>query len=172
MLLGQVIDDFAKRWKLQRSYLWEFILPDIVGIDGTKVSEYCQDVKFGDYNIANLSEIRYGAFKSKYAGFFEVDEIVATFLKPSPDLVSTYLYRWRNLIVDSAGFFYPKSFYARNAYIYFYGTDGKQTAKFILNGVFPKNVPRYSLAYGVEDVVRYDVTFNVDRVHVGMIEQW
>jgi len=165
MILGSVVDDFRRSWELQRNYMWEAIFPTIGLYDGIAISKYCQDVKFGDYGIAELSQKRYGAYRAKYAGMMEIPNMTATFLKPSPDLVSAYFYYWKSLITTDRGYFNVKFAYARTAYIYIYNTAGKATERFKLMGVFPKTVPNYDLNYVGEDITRLPIEFNVDRIY-------
>ena len=165
MILGNVVDDFKRSWELQRNYMWEAIFPTIGIFDGVEVSKYCQNVSFGDYSIAELSQKRYGAYRAKYAGLMEIPNITATFLKPSPDLVSEYFYYWKSLISTDQGYFNVKFAYARTVYVYIYDSTGKATGRFKLMGVFPKTVPNYSLDYAVEDITRLTIDFNVDRIY-------
>lgn len=167
MILGTVIDDFVKSWRLQRNYLWEFVLPDIGEVPGVLVSKYCQDVRFGDYSIVEVSQMRYGAFRAGYVGFLEINPVRAVFLKPVPDIVSVYFNAWRRLIVSDAGFFQVKSNYAKTAYVYLYDVDGSLSNSYKLVGVFPKIFFSYDdLSYGASDVVRFSIEFNVDRIVV------
>lgn len=164
-LVGRNIDDFAKTWKLQRQYLWEFLLPDIAGINGMEISKFCQGVKFGEYNMGEVSRIRYGAFKKGYAGFFELDTVSAEFLKPVPDIVTEYFQSWKRLIIDDKGFYYPKQTYAKTCYVRMYDRDGAVSGNYRLTGMFPKTFPAHELSYTTEELVKFTIEFNVDMVY-------
>jgi hypothetical protein len=165
-LVATNIDVLAKRWKLQRRYLWEVILPDVDGLPGIDVSQYCQDVKFGEYKMEDVAKMRYGAFQKGYAGFFAIDTVSISFLCPIPDLVGEYLRSWKSLIIDERGFYYPKIQYAKVVYVRLYDRDGTISGSFRLAGVFPKTFPAYDLSYEGEDLVKFDIDFNVDRIYV------
>ena len=164
MLFGHRIEEFSKQWKLQRNYMWELILPNIAGIDGTEVCKYCQAVRFGDYEMTDVSEKRYGPYLAKYAGLLSIPNVTATFLKPIPDIVSAYFYEWKNLIVNYSGYFNCKSRYGRTAYITLYDVDGQETSKFKLVGVFPRTFPGYDLSYDNEEITRFEIELNVDKL--------
>jgi len=149
---------------LQRSYNFDVIMPSMFGIDGYAVGKFCQNIKFGQYDIAELSRMRFGAFKTSYAGLLDISSITATFLKPIPDIVSAYFKEWRLKIVDKSGFFGIKSEYARSIYVITSATDGLPSGVYRLTGVFPQRMPVHVLDYGTEDIVRLDVELNVDRV--------
>jgi len=169
MFLGQAVNLYSKVWRLQRNYNWDFILPDIGMVtSGFLISPYCQNIRFGDYSIDTVSEMRYGAFKTKYAGFFDIQSVVATFLKPVPDTVSSYFYAWRRLIISEDGLFNPKISYAKDAYVFMYDSSGAPTSILKLSGIFPKKFPAYSLSYEREEVTKFEIEFNVDRIMVVM----
>jgi hypothetical protein len=162
--MGVVIDDM-RNWKLQRNYLWELRLPEDIG-GGLEVSKYCQDIAFGDYNMEEVSTIRYGAFKAHFAGFLSVGTITATFLKPIPDIVTTYFYSWRSKIVDEQGFYYPKNSYARTIRVTMMGQDGSETCNFRFEKAFPTKFPAYELSYREGTLTMLKVEFSVDRVFI------
>lgn len=149
---------------LQRAYNFDIIMPSMFGIDGYAVGKFCQNIRFGQYDIAELSRMRLGAFKTSFAGLLDISSITATFLKPVPDIVSAYFNEWRLKIVDGSGFFGIKSDYARSIYIILSATNGLPSGVYRLTGVFPQKMPVHALDYGTEDVVRLDVELNVDRV--------
>lgn len=163
-ILGTDVREFAASWKLQRSFNWELILPDIYGFPGFEVSKYCQSVSFGQYDMAELDEVRYGAFKRKYAGQLTVDELVVTMLIPVPDIVGEYFQLWRELVIDRVGFYLPKIAYAKDARLVMYDRDGNTSSQYRFSGVFPKTLPKFQLDYGTEEIAKVEVTLNVDRV--------
>jgi len=165
-LVATNIDILAKRWKLQRQYLWEVMLPDVDGVPGLDVSQYCQEVRFGEYKMDDIAKMRYGAFQKGYAGFFAIDTVTVVFLVPIPDLVGEYLRSWKGLIIDERGFYYPKIKYAKVAYVRLYDRDGTISRSFRLAGLFPKTFPAYDLAYEREELVKFEIEFNVDRIYV------
>jgi len=170
MKLGVDVFQISKNWKLQRSYNWEIFLPDLGGITGVEVAKFCQDANFGDYNIVEVAIMRIGPYQAKYASFFTVEDIQLTFLKPVPDIVSSYFYAWRNLVVDERGYYYPKLNYSKQMYAFFYDTKGNEVGRFKFEDVFPKNLPSYRLSYGESKVVTMEVSLSVDRVYVEKIE--
>jgi len=165
MLFGYRVEEFIKTWKLQRNYMWEIVLPEnIAGVDGMEVSKYCQSIRFGDYEMSDVSTKRYGPYLAKYAGLLTIPNMTATFLKPIPDIVSAYFYEWKNLIVNYSGYFNCKGWYSRTVYINLYDTDGRASGKFKLEGVFPRTFPGYDLSYESEDITKFEIEFNVDKL--------
>ena len=164
MKLGYSVDLLGKSWKLQRSYLFELLLPDLKGISGLDIGVYCQDVKFGDYGMTDMVAVMYGSKRKGYAGFFQIPPMTATFIKPIPDLVSEYFYQWKGLITDDSGAYYPKTNYALNAYVKLYDRDGSESGTYKLLGVFPKTLPSHNLSYVEESVVKFEIEFNVDDI--------
>ena len=163
MPIGIVNADITKEWKLQRNYLWEVRLPFE---DGTpEVSQFCQNISFGDYNMANPSTIRYGAFQAHYAGYLTVEQITMTFLRPIPDVVTPYLHQWRAKVVDDAGFFHPKQDYANDIHLYLYDNDGSETGHVTFKKCFPTKFPGYDLSYNSNELVKLNVEFQVDRIY-------
>ena len=165
-LLGMILPDGTRKWRLQRDFNWELLLPDMGGIDGTEVSQYCQAVTFSDYGMQQVSKIRYGPYRRSYAGFYEIDDLSLTFVKPVPDYVSNYLYTWKSMITDERGFYYPKLNYAKNTYISLFDRDGSSAGSFTFKGVFPKTAIRHKLAYANEGIVKLSIDFNVDTLDV------
>jgi len=163
MIIGQVTREFREQ-KFQRSYMWEFLLPDLGGVPGTEVSKLCQEVKFGDYSMNDLSVVRYGPFRAGYAGLFEITEVTATFLKPNPDIVTEYFYQWREKIVSKTGSYFPKANYSKEGFIIMYSTTGEEVERYKLRGLFPKNMPAYNLSYSTEEVVKLEFVLNVDMI--------
>ena len=107
-------------WDLQRTFNWEFILPDIEGGIGSAISSYVQEVKFEDYNFADIVNIRHGAFKSHTAGFLEINEVSISILSPTDQSVLNYFEAWKNLIVTPLGVYGYKSSYAKTAWLILY----------------------------------------------------
>jgi len=163
-ILGQLLSDMPRQWKLQRTFNFDFLLPDISGIAGHEISKYCQDCKIGDYDIAALSTIKAGAFEQKFSGDLKIKEVVATFLKPVNDIVSDYFYAWRTLIVDKQGFHNVKSIYAKTAYLKLYDRDGSETDTYKMIGIFPTTLPSIDVSYTNEDIVKFPITFSVDWI--------
>lgn len=152
------------RTKLQRDYLWEIYLPDILGIPGLIIGQLCQDITVGEYSMEELVQMRSGAFRTKYAGFFEIPHVTATFLKPIPEMVSTYFHAWRSLIVSDDGLYYPKSNYAREMTISLFDDNSLPVYNLRMVGVFPKVFPSYKMSYKSESVMEHQIEFNVDRL--------
>jgi hypothetical protein len=162
----KAIEIFGGSPRFQRTYLWELMLPDDVyaGVSGYDIGKFCQDVKFGDYNMQEVSSIRYGAFRKGYAGFFDIESLIAVFLVPVPNLVAEYFLAWKKLIVSDQGFFYPKNNYAKTIRYIMYDTNGQESYRLKLQGVFPKTFPAYDVSYMREEIAKYIIEFNVDKV--------
>ena len=166
MLFETTVDMIANTWKLQRAYLFELALPDIGGIAGSDVGVLCRDLHFGDYNMSELAMIMYGAFRRGYAGQFQIETMRTDFLMTVPDIVQAYMARWKSMIVNERGEYYPKMNYAATVYANLYDRDGTEAAVFKLTGVFPKTFPSYHLSHHREEAVTYPLEFNVDRVYL------
>jgi len=154
---------------VQRTYNFDFILPDIygIGISGVVVSKYCQACRFGQYDIEEVIELKSGVHKQFFPGAMDFGPVTATFICPVPDLVMLYFIRWKKMIVDDNGFYYPSKNYKKNIYVILYDRTGIPTNFIQLKGAFPVRFPGYNLSYAGEDVVRYDVEFRVDRIRMG-----
>jgi hypothetical protein len=164
-LSGVGFSGLSKTWMLQRKYNWQLLLPhNINGNIGLFVSQYCQDVQFGDYGMSALSQLKYGAFQRFYAGIQEIDRVTAVFLAPVDNSVLSYFHGWYNLMVDSEGYFYPKNHYKKSMYVAMYDRSYVESVRFELKGAFPTRKPFVDLSYGDDDVLRYVVEFAVDRI--------
>jgi len=167
MLFDPTLEIPRYTWMLQRAYMWELMLPDIGGISGLFVSTFCQDIKFGDYGMEDVSSLKYGAFRAKYAGSLDIPDLTLTFLRPVPDQVTSYFYAWSRLIVTDEGYYNPKGNYARSLYVYLYDTTGAITNKIQLVGCFPKDLPGWDFSYESETISKISVTISVDRMAFG-----
>lgn len=166
-LSGVGFSGLSKTWMLQRKYNWQLLLPhNINGNIGFFVSQYCQNVRFGDYGISNLSQLKYGAFQRFYAGMQDIDRVTAVFLAPVDNSVLSYFHGWYHLMIDGQGFYYPKNHYKKNMYVAMYDRSYVESVRFELRGAFPIRKPSVDLAYGDEDVLRYTVEFAVDRIEM------
>jgi hypothetical protein len=163
VILGQVIKDF-RQTKFQRNYMWEFIPPDIDIIPGYEIGKLCQDVRFGDYSMNEVSSMRYGPYRTGYANLLEIPNVTATFLKTSPDIVTEYFYAWREKIVNSEGHYFPKLNYSKTGYLILYSTAGEEVERYKFRGMFPKNIPEHNLSYAEQDIVRLQVAFHIDLI--------
>lgn len=161
-LAGSLI---TKIWMLQRTFNWQVILPDNVGsIPGLLVSQYCQDIRFGDYSITEISAMRHGSDQRFYAGLRDIEQVPMTFVMPVDNAVHEYFQNWRNLMVDSDGYFYPKSNYARDIYVFLFDRSGVQSAKFVLKGCFPRTCPPLTLSYTEDSVLKWNIDLFVDYI--------
>lgn len=152
-------------WMLQRTYNWQVILPDNVSdVPGIWVSQYCQDMKFGDYSITEVSALRHGADQRFYAGLREIEKVPMSFILPIDNSVRDYFKGWRKLIKDDDGFFYPKSHYKRDVYVFLFDRSGIQSAKFVLKGCFPSNCPPLSLTYAEDSILKWNTDLFVDYI--------
>lgn len=171
------------KWNVgfQRNYMWDVLLPDlggglglsILGIQlpkgfsapvGILVSRYCQEVKFGQYGVTELVEMKKGGKLEKFAGLRNIDKITLTFLKPVPDVVSYYFYRWRQLVCNDKGYYGVKSAYAKTMRMILYDVTGISTAWFKAVNTFPLSAPVYSMDYTNEKLLTLSMEFSVDDV--------
>ena len=166
-LSGAGYSGLTKTWMLQRKYNWQLLLPhNINGNIGLFVSQYCQDVQFGDYGMSALSQLKYGAFQRFYAGMQDISRFTAVFLAPVDNSVLSYFHGWYNLMVDGRGYFYPKNHYKKSMFVAMYDRSYVESVRFELKGAFPVRKPFIDLSYGDDDVVRYVVEFSVDQVEM------
>lgn len=170
--------------RLQRTYNWDVVLPDISslfgkstgilgsigkvleGIQGFAVSQFCQSVEFGDYSLNEISTIRYGAYQANFPGLFVADRVRMSFLKPMPDVVSMYFYAWKKLIMDADGLYNVKSKYQKTIYIRFLDSTGISIQRYKLTGCFPVSFPKYMLDYERSGVERVNIEFMVDKIEM------
>lgn len=164
-LSGVGFSGLSKTWMLQRKYNWQLLLPhNINGNIGFMVSQYCQDVQFGDYGMSQLSQLKYGAFQRFYAGMQDIDRFTATFLAPVDNSVLSYFHGWYNLMIDGDGYYYPKNHYKKGMYVIMLDRSGNESVRFDIRGAFPVRRLFVDLSYGDDDVLRYVIEFAVDRI--------
>jgi hypothetical protein len=150
---------------LQRKYRWQLLMPATINDTlGILVSQFCQEIRFGDYSFNQLNSIKYGAYQKFYAGFLNIDKLTLTFLQSVENSVLDYFYGWSELIIDKNGFYYPKNNYKKTIYISLYDRTGIESVKFELSGVFPTNKPTIALAYGDDGVQKIAITLSVDKI--------
>ena len=170
--MGMFLDNIFgfPRTPVQRTYLWDMIMPDIwgAGVLGIAVSKYCQSVNFGEYNIDDIAEMNVGAFKKFFPGRMSIRNPRATFVVPIPDIVSNYFHTWKNLIIDRQGFYHKAADYKKNIYVVLYDRTGIPVNMITLVGAYPKSFPSWNLSYADENVVRYDIEFKVDDIRTGL----
>lgn len=164
-LYGLGSTPLTQSWALQRNYNWQAVFPTTINsIPGLWISQYCQEVHFGDYNVT-ATPIKYGPEVRRYVKDLEISNATFIFLAPSDQTVLNYFLGWRKQI-SSDGYFFPKSFYSHDVYVLLY--EGLiEVQRFRLMGCFPLEIPKQDLSYSGEDVVRYTVTLNVDKIEVG-----
>lgn len=166
-LSGIAGNHLRRTWMLQRTFNWQLIMPhNFRGNVGFLVSQYCQDARFGDYSMRELSKMRYGPYQRSYSGLQDIDSVVLTFLVPIDNSVYDYFYSWSELIVDARGHYHPKNEYKKNIYIIMYDRTGIQSTKFILKGAFPKTKPKVALSYVSEGIVTSTMELSVDYIEV------
>lgn len=164
--LSSIGGNFLRRtWMLQRTFNWQLIMPhDFRGNIGFLVSQYCQDVNFGDYRMSELSSLRYGAYQRFYAGLQDISSVTLTFLVPVDNSVYDYFYSWSELIVDVHGYYHPKNEYKKNIFVIMYDRTGIQATKFTLKGTFPVNKAAAGLSYNSEGILMLTMTLSVDSI--------
>jgi len=166
----------TRTWSMQRSYNWQLMMPFTVhGVIGIFVSQYCQDVKFGDYSINELTSVRYGAFQRFYAGVDQIDTIDLQFVMPTDNSVYDFFRYWKDLVRDKNGYYGVKREYAKNIYIMTYDRTGIQSGQYLCHGCFPKTCPPQEFSYGKDDVHRWGLDLSVDYIEpfslIGSVEQ-
>lgn len=155
----------TKTWHLQRAYNWGLMMPyDFGGTLGYLVSQFCQDITFGDYSISELSTMKHGAFQRFYAGIQAIDTVTMIFLVPVDNSVLDYFYAWYEHMIDRNGYYYPKSNYKRSIFIMFYDQTKIESVRFELKGCFPKSHPVVHPSYTEEGVLTAQVVLSVDKI--------
>jgi hypothetical protein len=161
------LDKPQRSWDLQRSYNFSVLFPSTIsGMDGTKISEYCQSVSPSLYNIVDEGKLKYGSKQRFYAGMQSIERTGFMFLNPTDNSVIKYFMGWFNLIIDEDGYYHPKNDYAKDVYVLAYGQDGKETIRIRLKGCWPINRPKLELAYSKEEMTAYSVSLAVDDVEM------
>lgn len=152
-------------WFLQRAYNWSLLMPsNFAGVLGYLVSQFCQDVTFGDYSISELSTMRSGAFQRFYAGLQTIDSVQLLFLVPSDNSVREYFYAWYERMIDKWGYYYPKMNYKRDVYLEFYDQSKIRSVRFRMKGCFPKTHPVEHPSYTDEGILMSQITISVDKI--------
>jgi len=161
---------FPQITHLQRKYLWDLVLPDLWGlvITGVGIGRLCQDIKFGQYNITDVTERFIGAHKEFAVGGLNVGTMTASFVSPIPDVVTLYMQKWKSLIVSEDHFHNVTSAYKRNVYVLLYDRSGLPVNLIVLKGVFPLTFPEFDLSYGADDIHRFNFEFKYDSMHMGV----
>lgn len=155
----------SKTWVLQRQYQWHLFMPHLInGVLGPYVSQFCQDIRIGNYGIRQLSIMQYGAFQRFYAGLQGISSVNLTFLTPIDNSVMDYFHGWYNLIIDENGYYHPKDHYKKVIYVSLYDRSGVESVRLILKGTFPVNKPSIEVTYSGGDLLRLGVVLSVDKV--------
>lgn len=161
---------WSKIWVLQRQYIWQLIMPETIrGAIGYLVSQYCQDVRFGDYSMSEISSLRYGPWRRFYAGLHEIDTVTLTFLVPVDNSVYDYFSGWSELVVDEDGYYHPKNKYKKTIFVSLYDRSGVQSVKFTLKGVFPRMKPGFGLSYNSEGILTLPMVLSVDTIEASSL---
>jgi len=155
----------TKTWNLQRTYNWGLLMPsNFGGAIGYLVSQFCQDIDFGDYKISELSALKAGAFQKFYAGLQSIDSVTMLFLVPVDNSVTDYFYDWYEHMIDKNGYYYPKSNYKRSIFIMLYDQTKIESVRFELRGCFPLSHPIIHPSYRDESALTATITLSVDRI--------
>jgi len=151
-----------------RKYNWDLFMFFNMGvINGSLLSKFCQDLKFGDYSINALTELRWGGRQQFFPGIMEITRLTATFLVPSPDFVGSFFRAWRRKIVSDDGYYGVKADYARNIHVWIDTTTYFPAVRLILKKAFPLSVPSFDLSYSDEGLLTYTINFSIEKVDVG-----
>lgn len=151
---------------MQRDYTFELVLPDMQGtmVSGAVVAQYCQAIKYGQYNITDVTEFRIGQLRKFFPNELNIENVTLTFITPAPDIVSLYLAKWKALMLDEFGRFNLPSSYKLTMYALLYTRNGEHVNTIKMSGAFPVTFPSITLGYGSEQVVTFDVNFKCDYV--------
>jgi len=169
MSLIDNIFNFPNVLHVQRDYNWDFILPSVGLVPGVVITKYCQSVSVGQYDIREIIEQKKGAKKTFYPGQIDVNEVTATFIAPTPDIVSAYFHAWKQLIIDKQGFYGLPSKYKKNATVVLYDrTMSIPTNLITIKGMWPTTFPKFTLDYNSEGLVVHSITFKFDDIAMGL----
>lgn len=155
---------------IQRAYNWDFLLPDLYGIivSGMIISKFCQSVRYGQYNISDILEMKVGQEKKFFPNGADIDIVNSTFVTPVPDLVSLYFAKWRSMMMDKFGRYNVSADYKKTGYVILYNRAGIPVNIVRLIGLFPLKFPAFDLSYTEEKEVRFDIDFRIDRIEMGL----
>jgi hypothetical protein len=164
-LAGLGSTPITKTWHLQRAYDWQLmLLHNFGGAIGYLVSQFCQDITFGDYSIADLSTMQHGAFQRFYAGLQTIDSVTLVFLIPTDNSVMDYFYAWYERMIDKQGYYSPKNNYKRDVYIMLSDRTKLEIIRFRLKGCFPRSHPTIHPSYTDEGIMMAQVVLSVDKI--------
>lgn len=154
---------------VQRKYLWNLLLPDLFGIHvgGWWVAKYCRNFKVGQYNISDVQQLRVGQQLKFFPKMWDIQSVKATFITPTPDLVSLYLAKWKSLIMDEDGLYNVASVYKKNMHVILWDRSGLPSNVLRIQGAFPITFPAFDLEHENEELVKFDIEFKVERVSWG-----
>ena len=160
----------TKTWHLQRAYNWGLLMPyNFGGTIGYLVSQFCQEVEFGDYKISELSTLKAGAFQNFYAGLQSIDNVTMTFLVPVDNSVLDYFHDWYEHMIDKNGYYYAKNNYKRSIFIMLYDQTKIESVRFELKSCFPITRPPFRISYREEGVLTVQIALSVDRIIVSSL---
>lgn len=160
----------TRSWDLQRSYAFQLVMPsDIGGFFGFEVSQYCMAAKIGDYDITEISKMKYGPQQRFYAGLQGIDRCTLSFINPTNNAVYNYFLEWSYLAIDRQGYYHVKRDYAKDIYVVTYDQRNIETNKFRLRGCFPTMRPKPDVSYAKEDIMWITISLSVDAVEVGSV---
>lgn len=153
---------------IQRAYNWDVFFPSTgLLVDGIVIGRYCQAIRFGQYEIAQTDEVIKGVKKMFFPISLNIELITASFVSPVPDIVQLYFVTWKKMIVDEEGFYSPSSNYKKNIYVILSDRTGIPVNMIRLGEVFPVKFPGYNLSYASDDLLKYEVTFRVEKINMG-----
>ena len=169
---------FNKLGHMQRNYNWSVLLPDMGSIAGEVISKYCQDVKFGEYSLTDVVTMKQGAFQAFYAGYWQIPPVslifvvpsaaiqlnVDSILHPTRNMIRSYFNIWKELMLDSNGFYSEKGIYVKDIHVMLEDSTGVSLDAFVLEKAFPKTMPSYDLSYSGNDILKVTVEFSIDNV--------
>lgn len=161
------LGSISKDWDLQRTFDWRLVMPhSISGINGMDVAKYCQSVYFGNYNISEVEQLRYGPHQRFFPGLMDINRVSLEFISPINNYVYLYFMEWRYLVVNRDGLYSPKNNYVRDVYVEMFSQVGNAIGRYRLRRCFPTKLPEQNLDQAVEDVVRHTIELSVDEVEL------
>jgi hypothetical protein len=135
-----------------------------ISASGDEIGGYCQGITFNQYNVTDIGSLKVGVRKKFVPIDFDVGSVTFSFITSAPDLITSYMDKWRTLIVDNLGRFNLPTTYKKAIYVILEYPSGDVANVIALKGVFPVSFPAYNLRYGSEELVGYELEFKFDDV--------
>jgi hypothetical protein len=168
--MGLLGDDIlaVRKYKYQKVFNFECILP-IVGIaDPIKVSRLVQSVNYIDYEMSDVEGMKYGAFQSFFSGQFKKRPFTISFIETEDQDVKRYLNAWRELMVDRHGLYKKKKGflfgYAKPIFLNYLNNSGDTVNVTRFKYCFPISFSPWRLDYNESGLQKIEATFVCDKI--------